>query len=367
MDEQLATSSVSIENLPAEDILFNLIFPRLEPDDWISLSRTNNKLNKILKSFFCTNKTLFISHLSNISPPTFKILTENSSNLRNINLSRCSWITDDLLKPVLRNNNNLHSIDLSFCDRLTEGILQILTVQCPHISYMVLRSCPWVVSEALDYMAYHHNRQQEHRQVPNTEDILQAMGKGLRTNIQAKTKSKYCGKEHLYHNLQTKEIKPRPRKFSLSKLHQHLIELDISGCEMIREETIVNFVKVFHHLQVLRLGNNFNITDLAMKTIATNLKDLSILDIRFCSKISNAGLFTVAKYCKKLKYVEVGNVQFPANLLKLVEGRGIRVKKGAPETQTNHQNLGLVAGPSGADFMDGILLGIEETMEHRMK
>ena len=160
---------------------------------------------------------------------------------------------------------------------------------------MVLRTCPWVVSEALDYMAYHHNRQQEHRQVPNTEvrgnsancsekvafqDILQAMGKGLRTNIQAKKKSKYCGKEHLYHNLQTKEIKARPRKSSLSKLHPHLIELDISGCEMIREETIVNFVKVFHHLQVLRIGNNYNMTDLAMKSIATNLKDLRTLDIR---------------------------------------------------------------------------------------
>lgn len=188
--------------------------------------------------------------------------------------------------------------------------------------------------------------------------------------MQAKTKSKYCGKEQLYHNLQTKEIKPRPRKFSLSKLHPHLIELDISGCEMIREETIVNFVKVFHHLQVLRIGNIQNITDLAMKTIATNLKDLCILDIRFCSKISNAGLFTVAKYCKKLKYVEVGNVQFPANLLKLVEDRGIRVKKGAPEAQTNHQqiaNLGLVAGPSGVDLMDGILMGIEETMRHTLK
>ena len=104
------------------------------------------------------------------------------------------------------------------------------------------------------------------------------MGKGLRTNIQAKTKSKYCGKEHLYNNLQTK--KARPRKSSLSKLHPHLIELDISGCEMIKEETIANFVKVFHHLQVLRIGNNYNVTDLAMKSIATNLKDLCTLDIR---------------------------------------------------------------------------------------
>eukprot|EP00091_Calanus_sinicus_P001491 TRINITY_DN11487_c0_g1_i1.p1 TRINITY_DN11487_c0_g1~~TRINITY_DN11487_c0_g1_i1.p1 ORF type:complete len:104 (-),score=26.07 TRINITY_DN11487_c0_g1_i1:60-371(-) len=103
-----------------------------------------------------------------------------------------------------------------------------------------------------------------------------------------------------------------------------------------------------------------------MKTIATTLKDLCILDIRFCSKISNAGLFTVAKYCKKLKLVEVGNVQFPANLLSLVEGRGIKVKKGAPEAQTNHKQFANL-GPSGADLMDGILFEIDETMAHRLK
>ena len=105
------------------------------------------------------------------------------------------------------------------------------------------------------------------------------MGKSLRTNLKANTKGKYRGKVDFYHNLQVKNIKAKsPSNFS--KMHPHLLELDIRDCKMIREENIANFVKVFNHLQVLKIGNNPNITDTAMKSIATNLKDLQTLDIR---------------------------------------------------------------------------------------
>ena len=63
-------------------------------------------------------------------------------------------------------------------------------------------------------------------------------------------------------------------------MHPHLLEMDISDCQMLKEENIANFVKVFNHLQVLKIGNNSRITDLTMKAIATNLKDLQMLDIR---------------------------------------------------------------------------------------
>jgi len=74
-----------------------------------------------------------------------------------------------------------------------------------------------------------------------------------------------------------------------------------------------------------------------------------------CSKISNAGIFTVAKYCKKLKNLEIGLSQFPKNLISMIEHNGIKVKRGLPETGRKYalkQNLGLFSGPSGSGVMN---------------
>ena len=106
------------------------------------------------------------------------------------------------------------------------------------------------------------------------------MGKGLRTHVKARKKSKYFGKEQMYHNLQVKESMKSKTKTNISKTHPYLLEVDIRGCEMITDKNIDEFVTVFKHLQVLKIGNNSNITDLSMKSIANNLPDLRTLDIR---------------------------------------------------------------------------------------
>ena len=110
-------------------------------------------------------------------------------------------------------------------------------------------------------------------------------------------------------------------------MYPHLLEIDISGCDMIGDESIVNFVSVFRHLQVLKVRNNANITDNSLKSIARDLKDLHQLDICFCPKISNAGLFTVAKYCKNCKQIYVGDHQFPNQLVEVVENMSVRITK----------------------------------------
>eukprot|EP00092_Neocalanus_flemingeri_P042535 GFUD01046534.1.p1 GENE.GFUD01046534.1~~GFUD01046534.1.p1 ORF type:complete len:256 (-),score=49.10 GFUD01046534.1:254-1021(-) len=245
-------TTTSIDSLPAEDVFFYHIFPRLEAVDWISLLNTNRAMNSMTSSFLSVNKVLSIDPLSTISPSTLKTLTENATNLRTLSLSRCSWITDELLRSVLRTNSKLCCIDLTDCNGCSEGILQVLTVQCPDISRLILRECKWVVPEALDYMAYHRNLNKQDRTRPATEDILQVMGKGLRTNVKSRAKSKYCGKEQLYLNLRLKTFKPKI-KTNLSKMNPHILEVDLSGCEMLTEDDIDHFVTVFQHLQIFRI------------------------------------------------------------------------------------------------------------------
>lgn len=310
-------------SLPLEDVIFKYILPRLEPHDWISLLSTSKLMNGITSSFLFGNKTMSIASLSTITMISFKILTEDALNLRILSLSGCSWMTDQLLMPVLKNNSRLNCIDLSQCNGCTEGILQILTVQCPYITHLVLRQCKWVVPDALDYMSYHHSLKSQNT---NIEAVLSFMGRGLRTNVSTREKSKYRGKEWFYHNLQVKPLKPKI-KTQLSKMHPHLLKADLRGCEKIQDINIDKFVKVFDHLEILKIGNNPNITDSSLKSVALNLQNLHTLDISCCHKISKAGLFTVVKYCTKLRSVEIGNTQFPKGLLSLMESRKISVKQ----------------------------------------
>jgi len=354
--------TVSFESLPPEDVLFIHIFPRLDARDWLSLLNTSKSLCYITQNFLAVNKILSIAHISSINPTTFRKLTTNATNLRTLNLSRCSWVTDQLLRPILRNNNRLTSTDLSFCDGLTEGFLQILSVQCPNISCLNLRECKWVAPDALDYMAYHRQLKEQEREEPVTEDILQAMGKGLRTNLKLRTKSKYRGKEKLYNDLRCKNFKAKSRS-CLPKMQ--MLEVDISGCEMVQDTNIDNFVKVFKNLQIFKLGDNCNITDISMKSIATNLKDLHTLDISCCLKISNAGLFTVAKYCKKLENVDIGKVQFPTYLLSYLQDKNISIKKSNFYTRSS-PTLRKSAGPSDDDLIEEIVLGMDFEEEEQM-
>ena len=198
----MCSESLIFDLLPAEDVLFKYIYPKLGPEDWLTLMNVNTRLRQTITAFLRENKILIVKPMTHIEPISFKLLTDDSSNLRYINLFNCSWVTDDLLEPVLRYNKKLNQIDLSYCHGLTEGILQVLTVQCLFVTQLSLVNCLWLTPQALEYMAYYRGLKKQVRNQPNTEDILQAMGKGLRTNLSANTKSKYRGKDKFYHDLQ---------------------------------------------------------------------------------------------------------------------------------------------------------------------
>ena len=92
-------------------------------------------------------------------------------------------VTDELLGPVLKNNPKLNELDLSHSIRCSSAVFQILTVNCPQITKLVLRNCPWVDQNSLSYFYNHYSVRKPGQQL---EDVLLNMSKGLRTNLKAK-------------------------------------------------------------------------------------------------------------------------------------------------------------------------------------
>jgi len=149
------------EDLPRDDILYKIIFPMLTVQDWMNLLHTSMKMRMLLQDFFVVNRKIDIkskSDQSSLNPIKFRIMTKDASNLRVLRLSNCTWLSDDILKPVLKNNHKLEEFDISNCNKCcTVSVLQLLTVNCPNVTNLILMGCRWVDSESLDYVSNHRN------------------------------------------------------------------------------------------------------------------------------------------------------------------------------------------------------------------
>ena len=143
------------------------------------------------------------------------------------------------------------------------------------------------------------------------EEVLLHMGRGLRTNLKAKTKAKYRGKDQLYNDMKKRKGRFKPR-------FKNLIELDLNSCHCVTDDDINAVTGVFKHLQVFGLGSIATITDNAMKSIAIDLKQLHTLDIRcdqmnFDNHPSKSITFTMkilsyySNLCEHLFFLNIGS------------------------------------------------------------
>jgi len=367
MVEEKRQSLISIEDLPQDDILYKIIFPLLSVQDWMHLLHTSKKLRSLTQCFFVVNRRIEIkskSDLSSLNPIKFHLMTKDATNLRVLCLRNCTWMSDDILKPVLKNNHKLEEFDISNCNTYcTTSVLQLMTVNCPNITKLILMGCSWVDSESLEYVSNHRNS----RKPNNIENVLLTMGKGLRTNLKTRTKAKYRGKEKLFDVMKKKEVQTSKSNLGLVRV-KNLVELDLNGCSQVRDVNIETLSEVFKHVEILRIGYISSITDTSMKAIATHLKQLQVLDISHCKQVTDAGLFTVAKHCLLLNTLVIGEVQFKGEILKFLASRNIRIVNDNSVSnissfpgRVNHRSLDVerqFQTSAEEKFFDGVMLGM---------
>ena len=105
------------------------------------------------------------------------------------------------------------------------------------------------------------------------------MGKGLRTNLKDRTKAKYKGKDQLFDVMKKKESSSRKKSGNLYRFKEFL-EVDLTNCTKLKDENIDLLARVFKKIQKLHVGGIINLTDITMKSIAINLKEMNTIDIR---------------------------------------------------------------------------------------
>ena len=129
-------------------------------------------------------------------------------------------------------------------------------------------------------------------------------GQGLRTDLRAKTKAKYSGKDQLYDSMRGKSRKMK-RCNTNQQRFKNLTHLDLHGCRKLGDKNLENLLQYFHQLEIIRLGRIPAISDRTMTAVAQHCRHLRHLDISHCCLVSSSGLFTVIKHCTKLGTLEL--------------------------------------------------------------
>ena len=73
---------VGLESLPRDDVLFKLLLPKLDINDWLSLQQTSRTFSAILDSFFAVNKDFKVIPPNTLSSQNFHRISQLSTNLR---------------------------------------------------------------------------------------------------------------------------------------------------------------------------------------------------------------------------------------------------------------------------------------------
>ena len=86
--------------------------------------------------------------------------------------------------------------------------------------------------------------------------------------MKKRTKAKYKGKDQLFESLQIQRGAGENSKRSPSKLKtvgnlrfKNVAVIDLHGCGKVSDDNIEILTSVFKHLEVLRIGNNSDISD----------------------------------------------------------------------------------------------------------
>merc|ERR1712018_68117 len=277
----------------------------------------------------------------------FKLLTRDSVNLRAVGFPFCTWLTDELLQPVVEKNLLLERLDISGCTSLSDTLLLRVSVCLTRLTHLTLSHCSWVSGASIEFLAFHHSKRELTRKSIGTKaaeetqyskmslcDSLQVIGhSGLRTKINERKRSRYAGKEKLFHDLNSAAFIAKIRRkqcsqWRLSKRHPGLQALFVTNCApTISDQDICRLASSFPSLVELGIGEITLLTDSSLSSVARNLKELASIDVNGCTKMTDKVIFTVAKLCKSLQTANITNCSFTKKMTTYLKvKRGLRFR-----------------------------------------
>jgi len=220
-------------------------------------------------------------------------LMQSLSSLQFLNVSRCNALTDVSVRAIANgaSQRTLRVVDLSFLTEITHEGLEHLSKLCA-LECISLKgckqaeafclNCPKLTTLDLSLLDQLHGERIKSMLLPLAPSLkVFRAGEG---NVHPETFSQTFGKVEGALKLQ---------------------ELDVSWCESLTPDAIVDVVEKCPELKVCLLRVTIS-DDSVVRTIAENCPKMEVLSLSRCASVTDASLVPLALGCPLLTYLDLG-------------------------------------------------------------
>lgn len=303
-------------------------------------------------------ESLNLSGCFNLSDHTFEgAISKEVPSLTSLNLSNCKDISNSSLVTIAIRCKNLETIDLSGCTKITnDGLANLASL--PKLKHLNLRSCRQISDPGIGHLSgaslsSASEVSSQHQPPPAassleslslqdcqklSDESLRYISQGLRnlkrinlsfcvsiTDTGLKSLAKVASLEEI--NLRSCDNVSDIGIGFLAEEHQRLAKLDVSFCSnvtdaslrhmagsglaaslhslalttcAITDDGLIKLAKKLSKLRELQTGQCVNISDLSLEAIGQNMKELTLIDLYGCLRLSEAALKKLRTQLPKL-------------------------------------------------------------------
>jgi F-box/leucine-rich repeat protein 14 len=244
-------------------------------------------------------EVLELGGCSNITNTGLLLIAWGLKKLKRLNLRSCWHISDQgighlagLSKETAEGNLALEYLGLQDCQRLSDESLKHIAQGLVSLKNLNLSFCISVTDSGLKYLS----------KMPKLEELnLRACDNISDIGMAGLAEEGCCGLESLDVSF-CEKIGDQALQHISQGLY-HLKSLSLSSCQ-ISDEGLEKLAKM-KDLQVLNVGQCSKITDKGLEVLANELINLNSIDLYGCTKISSKGIEIIMKL-PKLKSVNLG-------------------------------------------------------------
>uniref|UniRef100_A0AAY4CA55 F-box domain-containing protein n=1 Tax=Denticeps clupeoides TaxID=299321 RepID=A0AAY4CA55_9TELE len=232
----------------------------------------------------CRNlQELNLSECCNINDEVVQMIAENCPSLLYLNLSYTT-VTDATFRALSRCCLNLQYVSLAYCRKFTDKGLQCLTIGmgCRRIVYLDLSGCTQIT-----VMGFRH--------IGEGCRLLQHVVFNDMPTLSDRCVKELTSKCHCLISISLLDsIHVSDSALKAISDVAHLSQFEIEGNSQITDAGWKDLCRSSPKLQLLRVADCPNMTDISMKSIGS-LKKLTYLDISGCESMSDVGLRAITE------------------------------------------------------------------------
>ncbi|TKY50692.1 F-box/LRR-repeat protein 4 [Spatholobus suberectus] len=277
----------------------------------------------VIANVFPCLRVLNLGYCRGITDVGMKAIGEGLPLLQSLDVSYCSRLTDKGLSAVAKGCCDLRILRAASCGFVTDGVLEALSKNCPNLDELGLKLTS-VTDDGLINLASgcRQIRFLNLNNCSNVSDvgvstISRACSSSLKTLKLLRcykigdgtilSLAKFCG------NLETliicgcRDVSAGAVMLLATACGSSLKILSIDECQNISDSSVGCILSQCRNLEVLDIGFCEKLTDAAFQLISNEEPGLSlkILDIRSCPKITVAGIGILVGKCPFLEYLNV--------------------------------------------------------------